>query len=528
MKKGKTYRLPILIAFNQWLITTVLQVDRAFFTYNYITKKLLLIKALYLMFLLVSWCFVFDVYKKIKAGDTFYKRGLEIFSVYFLIMIVFLLILWPGTWSWDDLLLLNAIQTYKDFRPWQHVITGIYQDVLLQVLPFPGGIVFLQNVIVSLCVAFSVVKLESTYNLKKLNNACLDIFIKIIPFLLPPILVYQFSGYRMGLYVYLELVTLLISICAITNEEKWTWRYIFLFCFLVVVVATWRTESFLYAPTFCILLLLTNKVKLSFNKRLVSAFLIVFGFLGVSFLQNISLKMISKSNYQIISTIRPCVELVRATNYGKDNELLNEINKVVQLDVIYNNPEENGENLYWYFGVVRKNYTEEDYKDYVIAFVKLSLKYPKIVLAERTSLFIATLTGKYEDRICQNGPNLFDENDNRAAKLTLSKGWIANTPILKHGRRMLMNIFLQRKWIIQKLIWNAIIPMVSLICGGVKLLLQKKESLLFLCATILARILIIMLTEPSNWFMYILPIYLLGYVFIIYTALACFRAQKEK
>lgn len=93
--------------------------------------------------------------------------------------------------------------------------------MLLQILPFPGGIIFLQNTIISLCVAFSVVKIEKVFGIPAISNPVLDIVIKLLPFLLPPILMYQFSGYRMGIYVYLELVMLVILIGLNKTKSKW-------------------------------------------------------------------------------------------------------------------------------------------------------------------------------------------------------------------------------------------------------------------------------------------------------------------
>ena len=85
-------------------------------------------------------------------------------------------------------------------------------DILLQMLPFPGGFIILQNIIVAICVAFVVTNLENYYDIKEIKNKYVDIFIKTLPFYLPPILMYQFSEYRMGLYIYIELVMLVMII----------------------------------------------------------------------------------------------------------------------------------------------------------------------------------------------------------------------------------------------------------------------------------------------------------------------------
>ena len=156
----KRNKAPIIIAFTQWAITTILQVDRVFFENYEESVYFYLSKAFYFLFLIVAWLFLFHAVRKVKSNDVLWKRGLFIFLVYFFIVMCFLVILWPGTWSWDDLYTLSVIMGYKQWHAWQHTLTGAYQDVLLQILPFPGGLIFLQNVIISLCVSFSVVRLE--------------------------------------------------------------------------------------------------------------------------------------------------------------------------------------------------------------------------------------------------------------------------------------------------------------------------------------------------------------------------------
>ena len=188
----KEKKRPLILAIAQWLVTTALQVDRAFFTYEHETIYFWLTKFFYLCFLCVAWTFAFKAYSEIKNSNKEWKRGAAFFCVYFSIMMLFLLIVWPGTWAYDDLWTLVGISSYTMWNPWQHILSGAYQSVLLQILPFPGGIIFLQNVIVSLCVAFTVVKLEQVLKLPIIRNKVIDIGIKLFPFLLPPVIMYQF------------------------------------------------------------------------------------------------------------------------------------------------------------------------------------------------------------------------------------------------------------------------------------------------------------------------------------------------
>jgi hypothetical protein len=528
-------KIPITLAVTQWLITTVLRVDRLFFTYDSITKYLLATKLLYLWFLIVAWCFGHDVYKKIKAGNENYKRGFFIFKFYLFIAVLLLLILWPGTWSWDDLWTIDIICGYGQWDPWQHIITGAYQSVLLQILPFPGGIILLQNVIISACVAFAITRLETIFEIKKLKWSLVDGLVKVIPFLLPPVLMYQFSGYRMGMYIYIELVMIVMLIGAVKGKEKWTTAYFMLFCGLCIIVSTWRTEAFFYIPCACILLLFVNKDVLTLKRRIVGILIICIGFVGVTEFQNLSSGM--SNDYKLVSLINPGTELVRVADVEEDAGLLADIDKVTKLEVIYNNPTQSGLSLYWDTDtdVVRDGYTNEDYHNYVVAIVKLSLKYPDVVIAERWNMFIrgSGITGAETSNVERAAKLFDDDNNNAAATETLSKGWIANTPVFEHTRKQFIYLLGMKtldgsgNTILHSLFWNSLIPIGILIYAWIKLLIKKKWCLLGICTAVIIRIPVVILTEPLGWIMYHLSFYLLGYVYLVYSLLLFWSRRKD-
>ena len=202
-------------------------------------------------------------------------RGFCIFKIYFLFCIVLLLILWPGTWSWDDLWMLDTVSKYTSWNPWQNVLTGIYFDLLLQVLPFPGGIILIQNLMISICVAFCITRLESTSLVGKLNNTSLDIILKILPFILPPIIMYQFSGYRCGMSMYLELMMVVELLARFNADTAWDVKHMILFCLLVSVVARWRSESFIYIPCIIVLLLVMPTEIIKKHNKILSIVIII-------------------------------------------------------------------------------------------------------------------------------------------------------------------------------------------------------------------------------------------------------------
>lgn len=534
MKHLKPYVLPLSLAVLQWLVTTLLRVDRVFFTYDHVTPWFVATKVLYFLFLAVAWCFCFAAVRNVRAGKPQWKRGAFVFGCYFTIMLVFLLLMWPGTWSWDDIAHLDTISTYESWNPWHHFITGAYQSVFLQVLPFPAGIIFLQEAVISLCVAFVVTKLEQSFELHTFQNKWLDVFVKVLPFLAPPILIYQFSGYRLALYIYVELVMLVMLLCAWKDKKEWSVPYLLLFAFLAVLAAAWRTESFLYLPLVCILIPCMEKDVLPKAKKAVCLALILVGFLGVFKFQSVAL---GNNNYTLMSFMRPAAELIRAADPEADKEDLAVMDKVVSVDVVLANPDIDGEHIQLRTNAVR-DYSEEEFSGFLKSFVHMSLKHPKVVLEERTKLFLHA-SGAFGDAVTctPTAVGAFEPGSTiETAEILNQHEWFANKPISVDVRRATINALSCRKTngtYMQKpyrVVWNTLIPELVLLAAWIATLSKKKWWPFAILTAVLLRLPIIYLTEPSGWFMYQLSFYLLGYTVLVFSALwgAGRRIAKEQ
>ena len=506
-------KIPIFIAFIHWTITILLRVDRLFFRYTKINSIQILIKVLFLFTLVFAWLFLFHVVHRLKSGDNTLKRGIIYFIVYFVFTMVIMTIIWPGTWFWDDLITLMTISSYQ-LDVWHHVLTGVYQAILLQVLPFPAGMLILQNVIISIIVAYVIVKLESIFALKKNLNPFM-ILIKMLPFMLPPVLAYQFSGFRLGIYSYVELLFLVMLVAAIIERRRWSLKFLFMICFLCALTAAWRTESFLYVPITCIvvwclpLALITNKKKVLFIIIVASSFLVLFLW------QKIEL---GNEDYFIVSLVNPCVELVRSSDLKEDNELLEKIDKVVNIEVIHHNPRMTGEKMYWNKSLVRTNYTKKEYSGFLKAMVGLILKHPQVFWADRWNTFLRSV-----ELSESTNTNLYDAYDdffkNEMMEQAKKQKWFAFYPLFVNERRSLIYLWRGKNTIgvimphYMRLIWNAMIPMLLFIYAWLKLLQKKKYLLSFLGGAFLIKIPIIFLMEPEGYLLYFLSFYLVGYVY---------------
>ena len=62
--------------------------------------------------------------------------------------LVVLLIVWPGIWGNDDLAVLSLARTLQP-NSWQHFLTSGAFILSLMFVPMPGGVVLVQNLLIS-------------------------------------------------------------------------------------------------------------------------------------------------------------------------------------------------------------------------------------------------------------------------------------------------------------------------------------------------------------------------------------------
>lgn len=519
------YKRPIICAVIQWFLMTFFQWDRWYFNYMAENRIYIIVKILFLFTLLAIWIGISCVSREYKKQNAIIKRGVFIFSMYFTILAILLLILWPGTWNWDDIGVLFSIRQYH-LNAWQHVLTSMYQMILLQILPFPGGIILLQNLLIAVIAAYSIVQLEQhVFRVPILGNQFADTFFKIIPFLLPPVLMYQFSGYRIGIYVYLEFLMMVILTTTYKDRIQWSYKKAFFVCVLSSLVCTWRSEALLYLPALCIAFLFFYREFMGKKMAIFCLAALLISFAGIQHWQKSSL---GNSNYEIISTARQVAILVRRSDQTKDQQELQAIGKIVDLNIIRDNPKSHGESLYWNKKFVKKDYSKKDYQEYLKSIMKLTLKYPFVVFYERMKLFY---DGAIVPRIDNTATaRLFDPKSNNTNGIQFkSAKWVANKPILQNTRKMLINALGDANHHIRHtILWSCLVPFITLAAAVFYFIRKRNWLVVILTGAIWAKVGVVILTAPAAWLMYYLSFYFLGYILLIYSILYFIKQRREK
>ena len=212
-------------------------------------------------------------------------------------------------------------------------------------LPFPGGIVLQQVLVEGVCAAYVVERLEYCVLDKYWGNKnTKTTIIKLLPFFLPPVISYQYSGYRLGLYVFLEAALLTLLVTSAYEKEKWSNFKLGISILLTAILANWRTESVFYFPLLLFFLYRQKKEALPLVKKVCAYLGVTILFFGIFSYQKHELK---NSNYEIVSSLRLLAEILKVVDRQKYKEELKQIDKVIKVDVAYANPKSNGEELYW-------------------------------------------------------------------------------------------------------------------------------------------------------------------------------------
>ena len=528
----KNFKIPIIIACLQWGILLAINADSAFFIYirnaqgNVEASSVLLrwvTQLLAFVLLCVIWSSVWFLTAKLRAGDRAYKRWFRFFGIYFGIQMLLMLILWPGTWAWDDIMTLEfSVRCYGIFA-WQHVFTSIFQMVALHIFPFPAGIIIIQQLLIAVCVATSLFWMEQSLGLKRLKNGALDIAIKLFPFLMPPVLMYQFSGYRNGPLVYLELLLVVLLLKEIKERKQRCisiWYYVFLVS-LLAVVAEWRSENIIYIAIGVCVFALRNYKKTYYKISIVVLALALF----MAAHQVQKYIMGEDDMYAIASTMRPAVELLRRADSQKDEQEIADMSEVVDKNYVDNHPGMHGELVFGEAGIRDKHISHQAYQKYMKGLTNLVIKYPGVFLHERVSLFLAAMGIKGDGLQMTNVQHTVHLMDTSYANTHLdfmrNSGWLMVKPFAPELRKSLILALGQQTYDGKEsplfyVFWNGLIPIgfliVALFYG-----LRKKNRLLFgLVAVLLIKMFAVILAEPSSWIMYYLSQYMAGYVILSY------------
>ena len=520
-----------------WSLYCVFSLDTLFF--NGINRKF---RLLFLLVLLIGSLLLSEWFHQIFTLKNAYRRRVTLsILLQMLLMLALFLIVFPGSWSWDDVAVLEYAKDYR-FHGFQHFLTSLYLILCLYFIPSAAGATAMQAILLSVLSGWVIVKVEDGY----LEG--LSLFGKLLlrpAFFLPPILFHNYLFFRNVVCAYTELALLVYA--AVAARRSLRWKDLFLLSGFTALLASWRSENIYYLPFFFLYLIFAGRKKKEkktdepsgcsslrqsgfrqLSVRLLIFMLVCGLVLSVGKYNN---HVIGSNNYSVLTSACPGLALYREarTEPERNEKELAAIEKVLNEETIDANPDAGGAQLYWMSDFVN-SYTDGEYSDYLLAILRLIFRYPGTFLGERWKLFKDAL-GVNSEQVMYVKDTILMFREDPAFRETSGYASVTDEmPLFPELREKLMlfagNLredlsFTSAHYIV----WNLIPPMLFLIIGCIVFFIRKWYPEAFCLFAVLCKIPILFLTEPASFFMYYISVYLIGY-FLLFSALAS-RLQRK-
>lgn len=463
--------------------------------------------------------------------DSFYKKWLKYSIIYLIIMIVFLLCLWPGHWVWDDFSLFSDAINSR-FSLWHSYITMIYMSFAYMLIPFQSGLIIFQIVIISILVGYFI----SFIN--EISNKKIFVIICFLIFLLPAVILNNFYPMRIVPYSYLLLFTFVFLYREFLNKSELSFVKFFYIFILSSILLLWRSEGIIFIVFIPILIFVVYRKNLNVIKILlifITLLLTVFMYKKITNYN--SYFKLRNDEYGLTIYVNPLSLMLndnlKGKNIGKD---IKSINKVLKVDVLKKYPDHHESKAFWTWQVITDDF-QKHLSEFKKAYIDIIINNPFTFLKYRINTFIAS-SGIEDDYTPLSTGNLtYYYNDLEV------KEWVVdiiknnsdmhplNNNLRNTTEKILLGVdendVLLNKYY-QKIFWN-VIPMLLLMLLSLIISLIKKANLLLLIElSLCAKTIITFLTAPASYFMYYLPEYICAPVLFVISIIVLRRCKDVK
>ena len=371
-----------------WCALT-LGTDRLFFRYDWRTPAFFVYKALFLVLAFGLVHGAVTLVQKLRAGDKFARRWVAWTLPYLAVNLVILLIVWPGIWGNDDLAVLYLARTLQP-NSWQHFLTSGAFILSLMFVPMPGGVVLVQNLLISGIVGCFAATAQDLAE-KRLPRPVRPAWFALVylPFLLPPVLMHTQQPFRTTWSTWTELFLVFMLVAMYLRGTKLNKKELAAIVILGTLAASWRSECVYYLAAIPVLLALLCARRL-LRPLAVGAVtvLVLVGYFACSCYS--SALMGEAWQYKMIALCYQTAALVQDADPVEDAEALADIDRVFDVEFCRANPETHGNELREGM-LAGRGGSAEDWSACQKAIIKLALKYPKSMLRERAGVFYNTL-----------------------------------------------------------------------------------------------------------------------------------------
>lgn len=518
------------IAAVHWLITFAS--DRIFFAYSLFDfsngKQSLLslygwgIKFAFLLVLFLLWQVTGWVYTQYREGNEAVRKRIWYSGIYFGLMLLLLVCVWPGAWRMDEFGILRDAKTLMPTF-WQGYLTSLFYMFSLMLIPTPAGVVIVQCFVNACCMGYVCEKAEKILGVKHR-------FLLLLPFLAFPVLDSNMYPMRMSVYVFLELFLAAVFLSAVWEKRKLTKAEHVLAVMVTALLAVWRTEGIYYLVWIPVVYLVifwkqeNRKHKISFIASVAVTTILVM------VPQTVGNKLVSGDQYEITSMVLPIAPLLcEAEGEQEKAELIEAVDKVIDTDLMiagYRSGK-SGISVFWSEPtLIRTGYSSKEYAEFKSAYYGLILSYPKVFLQERWYTF----THSYG--ILNDTRELFDSTE-VMNYMEFRENYAGVKGISSRLRSGILSVL--ELWDLSKpteksplftYVYSFLPSLAVLILASIIFMGKKNYKVLVVLLGVLGKVPLIFLTAPSLLFMYYYGIYLIGTVGFVYGVI--YYAKKAK
>ena len=488
-----------------------------------------------------SWMFVSKIilFTLIYLYSYFFsdiKKYFKFILFYLVIMILLLLLTYPGVWRWDDIINYNSISSGNLYY-WQHYLSSIYYYICMCIVPVPAGIVFCQIFIISNIVGYIIGSLYNRYGKKA-------IWLYIL-FLLPSVLDSNLCTIRANICAYIELL-IVFNILNMKDKTKVNYFNIFVNFILISLLSVWRPENIVYILIIPIIYIFI--LKLNIKKTLIIWVFSVGMVIILTQIQNLGLqdiywmsstgkKMSQKELYNLSGFIEPFGNLVKI----EDDKNLNKVNNIVSIKFMRQN---GGLVAFWGGGLKSLEKSELSYLKKV--YIRLIFKYFPEFFSERINMSLKANSFYKNVETLQCGTaHLYDKKDNylEVIPITVKEQYNRfandikyNKPIINYKiRKNLISALEMKKVsdynvgnnILCFIFYNSIFSVIGTIIILILNIINKNKKIIAVIVCLAIKFTILVVTIPMPAYMYFFSTHLICNFIIGYYILIHFDKLKK-
>jgi hypothetical protein len=426
------------------------------------------------------------------------------------------LVLYPGLWHYDEFSVLDAAKSFAPYY-WQHYFTVVFHSLCLYLVPTGAGIALIQALATAATVGYLVSGVRALLVHKRLA------WLLVLPFLLFPAVYEVYHPLRMTMYsvVVLLLLGRLTLLFAGPRPTSALPRTFVEFSLLITLAAFWRTEGIFYLALLPVVAVRLGLVRSARGRSIpaVAALLAGLAVVGAGAAETVRT---AQPGYQLTALYNPLSimlsEHLTGGDVAKDTALIDQVLDVDHMRMYASYSDIPG---YWAPGAVRPDY-QQHMGSFYRGAVDLIAHNPRAFLAARVHTFLATNSTDGNVPYVPTGEIFSDaqhsafvahfQQDNRAAAPI-------DFPLRSSVARTLLVMAPDGEGLaLRPFVWTVIPTLAALCLLFVLRVARRNWRQVLPPAVLLLHAGIVFLSTPTYYFMYWLPVYIVGN-FLVATAL---------